>query len=286
MQTIAVKKPSKTAIPQAKPPQTATKTQNLSEETGLYYYGARYLDPKTSRWLSGDPALGEYVPSAPINDEAKKRNGSLPGQGGVFNYVNLHVYHYAGNNPVKYVDPDGENINVAVTFLKNSSNLASETKSSLTLGLIQGIYNAERKRMRLTDFIGLGETIGRGQVSRAAYDDVMQILGNDLTVYCERLNINFSGDFKKDMANSDIEDFIVAGYLSIQINRSQRNGRSSEDAIKYGIGLYHGARETIVNAQNESREVTSFSGVETILMNGNRKQKDIINYINEVYDSR
>jgi hypothetical protein len=27
--------------------------------------------------------------------------------GGVFNYVNLHVYHYAGNNPVKYLDPDG-----------------------------------------------------------------------------------------------------------------------------------------------------------------------------------
>jgi len=25
----------------------------------------------------------------------------------VFNYVNLHLYHYAGNNPVKYTDPDG-----------------------------------------------------------------------------------------------------------------------------------------------------------------------------------
>jgi RHS repeat-associated protein len=87
------------------------------EETGLYYYGARYLDPKTSRWLSGDPALGEYVPSAPINDEAKKRNGSLPGQGGVFNYVNLHVYHYAGNNPVKYVDPDGEAVWVPIIIV-------------------------------------------------------------------------------------------------------------------------------------------------------------------------
>jgi len=76
-------------------------------ETGLYYYGARYLDSKTGRWLSGDPAVGEYVPSAPINDETRKRNESLPGMGGVFNYVNLHVYHYAGNNPVKLVDPDG-----------------------------------------------------------------------------------------------------------------------------------------------------------------------------------
>jgi RHS repeat-associated protein len=100
-------------------------------ETGLYYYGARYLDSRTGRWLSGDPAVSEYIPSAPVNEEAKKRNGSLPGMGGVFNYANLHVYHYAGNNPVKYTDPDGEyaevsvkgksvNIVVPVVFLNGS----------------------------------------------------------------------------------------------------------------------------------------------------------------------
>ena len=80
------------------------------EETGLYYYGARYLDPRTSRWLSADPALGEYIPMAPVNDEAKKHNQNLPGMGGIYNTVNFHLYHYAGNNPVKYTDPDGEKI--------------------------------------------------------------------------------------------------------------------------------------------------------------------------------
>ena len=81
--------------------------KELDEETGLYYYGARYLDPKYSHWMSTDPALGEYIPKAPISDEAKKHNQNLSGMGGLFNTVNMNLYHYAGNNPVKYTDPDG-----------------------------------------------------------------------------------------------------------------------------------------------------------------------------------
>jgi RHS repeat-associated protein len=91
--------------------------KEMDVETGLYYYGARYLDPKTSRWISADPAMGEYIPHAPINDDAKKHNGNLPGMGGVFNLVNMHVYHYAGNNPVVLTDPDGE-----TTIVNNSKN--------------------------------------------------------------------------------------------------------------------------------------------------------------------
>ena len=53
--------------------------KELDEETGLYYYGARYLDPKYSMWISTDPALGEYISKAPIDEEAKKYNQNLPG---------------------------------------------------------------------------------------------------------------------------------------------------------------------------------------------------------------
>ena len=64
----------------------------LQENRGL---GARYLDPKYSMWISTDPALGEYMA------------GSSAGCGGVFNPVNFNLYHYGGNNPVRYVDPNG-----------------------------------------------------------------------------------------------------------------------------------------------------------------------------------
>jgi hypothetical protein len=52
--------------------------------------------------------MGEYIPQAPINDKAKKHNKNLPGMGGIFNTVNMHTYHYAGNNPIKLTDPDGK----------------------------------------------------------------------------------------------------------------------------------------------------------------------------------
>lgn len=77
-------------------------SKEIDEETGLYYYGARYLDPRYSRWISTDPALGEYIPSA------GKDISKLP-SGGIYNPFSQSLFNYSNNNPIKYVDPNGKN---------------------------------------------------------------------------------------------------------------------------------------------------------------------------------
>ena len=53
-------------------------SKELDEETGLYYYGARYYDPKTSLWLSTDPKNtvkdDKSQMSDPINIEFMNRD--------------------------------------------------------------------------------------------------------------------------------------------------------------------------------------------------------------------
>ena len=67
--------------------------KELDTETGLYYFGARYYDARVSRWISADPALALYLSGKP--------------NGGIYNPINVDLYRYGMDNPIKYLDPDG-----------------------------------------------------------------------------------------------------------------------------------------------------------------------------------
>ena len=60
--------------------------KELDEETGLYYYGARYMQPVASVWYGVDPLMEKYPHASP--------------------------YVYCANNPIKFIDPDGRKIYV------------------------------------------------------------------------------------------------------------------------------------------------------------------------------
>jgi len=71
--------------------------KELDNETGLYYYGARYLDPMGAMWLSVDPMWEKYAGMSP--------------------------YNYCAGNPVKMVDPDGRENTVFLVDLQTEKKL-------------------------------------------------------------------------------------------------------------------------------------------------------------------
>jgi RHS repeat-associated protein len=60
--------------------------QTLDEDTGLYYYGARYYDPELARFIQAD----SRIPSASLSQAYNR-------------------YAYCYNNPLKLSDPTGQN---------------------------------------------------------------------------------------------------------------------------------------------------------------------------------
>ena len=96
--------------------------KELDEETGLYYFGARYYDPRIGLWASPDPILASYMQGAP--------------NGGVGFPRNLGLYTYGWNNPVVLRDPDGLAVgdNFLTRALKTVAGIGYGTVQALTPG--------------------------------------------------------------------------------------------------------------------------------------------------------
>ena len=103
--------------------------KELDEETGLYYYGARYMNPLTSMWYGVD-AMAEGKPS-------------------------IGSYVYCMGNPITMIDPDGN-------WEKNSAGnlVAQKGDDAVTLGKYLGID----KRKALGILLANGITIDKNNI--------------------------------------------------------------------------------------------------------------------------
>lgn len=101
--------------------------KELDEETGLYYYGARYYNSKTSQFISTDRFTEKYPYASP--------------------------YQYCLNNPINAIDVNGDSLDVSngVNYdIANGTNYMGEIKSDLmeqtglTLSINNGMLEYEK----------------------------------------------------------------------------------------------------------------------------------------------
>ena len=132
--------------------------KELDEDTGLYYYGARYYNPRLSIWYGADP-LTEKMPS-------------------------WSPFAYAFDNPVRFTDPDGRmpmppDI-ITKVLSKNVKTYSSGTKyvsRDLSMTMTVLIYNPEGLNLSKAGFKSQG-VIGwkefQGQASRSLQNGKLQ----------------------------------------------------------------------------------------------------------------
>jgi RHS repeat-associated protein len=163
--------------------------KELDEETGLYYYSARYMDPRLSLWLSVDPLAEKY-----------------PG-------VGSYVYCY--NNPVKFVDPDGRAIRIP--------SGASGRESALSL-LHGTLTHSESKYVRANTngfidpiLIQKGKVVMGDNVS-GNYSDLLEIVNSDKIVDFSAPKNKTANDANGKQVPADMMAFPFADPVADEYN--------------------------------------------------------------------
>ena len=163
--------------------------KEFDQETGLYYYGARYMNPRTSLWYGVDPLAEKY-----------------PSVGG---------YVYCMENPTKLIDPNGKETHVALNkdgtysvvggILNKDRNIYIFDKDKYGKYTIKGksigvtssttsFYNSDYNKGKGT--WAIGATIN--PKDRSGKDFLNKMISKDITLddYIDKARNNRPYDFK------------------------------------------------------------------------------------------
>ncbi len=186
--------------------------KELDPETGNYYYGARYYDPKISVWLSVD-RLAEKYPS-------------------------MSPYVFSGNNPINLFDPNGDSINLAMFQLFDSwlgTDLTETVVSDLTeiTGLDLNVDD--------TGMLTYGEAINTEGTSVDARNFLKEAIDNKNTVTVgltqDKSSYAFPNGFSASLNIGQILSFVngVSGGLNPK-------------TMGFGMTLLHELDHTIIGS--------------------------------------
>jgi RHS repeat-associated protein len=175
--------------------------KELDQETGLFYYGARYHEPKLSLWLSVDPL------TAKTNEP----------------------YVYIGNNPVIKIDPNGENPFIIIGAI---SGALFEMGSQMATNMQDdGSFSKAFKKM---DWADVGISAASGALAVAVPGAGLStklasrvLLASDVV----------SGTLKAAVDFSDEDGLQTAGFSLAGVTTEKKAQNFKEDIIANALGV-------------------------------------------------
>ena len=202
--------------------------KELDEETGLYYYGARYYDPKISLWLSVDPLAGEYPGMSP------------------------YVYTYA--NPLKFIDPTGMEGEAwdGDYYGKNGKYLGSDGKND------NKVYVADGKRDDGT-FINAKEL----SVSHTVFKELSYVIYMEAGTSDKEENLwiaHATNNYSKKV-NKSLYNLLKSGYSSVshKAELSPSLNSAKANAARYAI------LDVLLGGEDPTGGATHWDGIDFII---------------------
>ena len=196
--------------------------KELDEETGLYYFGARYFDPKNVNWLSTDPLEN--------------------------NHPNMFTYAFCGGNPVNYKDiwgldsiywnQDGVPIGLFGTDKSVTHNFVVRTMfSQKDIYPTNNPYNGWINSINEDDYYATIEQIRKGNYSSSniVYVGTTQQLKSALSLIGDDGNGGSSDNNNREYAG----DFSKRGKI-VNFRQGPVGNPSKSDVVKtFGDANFH-----------------------------------------------
>ena len=225
--------------------------KEFDEETGLYYYGARYYEPRLSLWMSVDRFAEKY-----------------PATSG---------YNYAINNPVRYIDINGDSIRVSSEnrelFNKTLKDVFGEFSSKFSYtqsdmlvfsGENKGMGKAQRKVFKRLKKVMYSKTITNIQYGKDT--QITDRYGNKSSSKAE------SGGGAATLLASENENY-NQNFIVIDPNKTIGETMEVTDAYyKEPIDPQNGARFKKVTFQTNQTDLT-FHEIGHVVYEGKRQHK-------------
>lgn len=198
--------------------------QEYDAESELYYFNARYYNPALGRFISRDPLLGS--------------DGD---------FLSRNQYVYAKNNPLKYIDPTGEDpVNlISANGVRGMINGVKQGAYATWDGLVS-LYNHP-----IDTVIDTGKAIGG--MYKDAYDDAKYL-------YNRTSEVGFTGLWNDTKYSASV---LSDGWNSMSsYEKGNLIGYSTEKVAELYLGAKGGGSSLGKSVINVEEKINPLSGVQ------------------------